>query len=576
LLFGGSAHAQTVVSTLGATGDVHDVAPLGEGRVAVATSGGLVIAGESIEHVLREGLPGARLRSVSVLGESIWVGAIEGLAEVRLEPAPRVVRTLPISRARRVVEWRGALWVATYGNGLLRIEGERASEVSIGRDETSRRLTDLVIHGEELWVATAGRGIIRLDARGLVLGRIRARDGLPNDLVWHLEPQGDAMWVGTLEGAARIVDGRIERGSDVARASARLSVRDVRAIDASNGGMLASWGGGVVQIEGTRSRRVGTIERAHAIAVTNGIVWVGGPTGLVRNGRMMLGGGLPSADITALVSTRDAIWIGTFDRGLARMRADGTIEAVSVAIERWGMDPRINDLATTRDGHVWIATDRGLFMHDGRLFAPIDDPNGPGLGHVTALHVDREGALWVASSRALARFADGRWTSWHGGPELPIAQLHAVTTDARDNVWVGSLHGLYRFDRTSGAFARESVASGALPVDWVTSVVPWRGGVMAGTYHGGLVWSTDGERFRIEREGETLASGWVNPHAITVHAGRAWVGTLEGGLLVGEPGAWSRIDTSTGLPSSDVTDILPIDDDEAWVATRGGLARVRM
>jgi ligand-binding sensor domain-containing protein len=156
--------------------------------------------------------------------------------------------------------------------------------------------------------------------------------------------------------------------------------------------------------------------------------------------------------------------------------------------------------------------------------------------------------------------------------------LHAVTTDARGRVWVGSLHGLYRFDPRTHAFHRESVATGALPVDWVTAIEPWGDGVVVGTYHGGLSWSdAAGERFDIERESRAahaLPAGWVNPHAMQWLSGTLFIGTLERGLVVGDKGRWSHLGVADGLPSADVTDFAAAGARTAWIATRGGLARV--
>ncbi|UJR78433.1 ligand-binding sensor domain-containing protein [Sandaracinus amylolyticus] len=571
-----------VLETIGATGDVHDVEVMPDGRVLAATSGGLVvIEGERVTRTLTsaDGLPGTRLRALDVIDGAVWAASIEGVAE--LDGTLRVTRTFAIARARRVLRAHGAIWIATYGEGLFRVRDGAPEAVSLGSDPTYARQTDALARPDGLWIATAGRGVVRLDASGAIRGRIRHAQGLSHDLVWDLETHGDDVLVATLGGVSRVAgDGTIAARADETRAAERLAVRDVRAIHRT---WVASWGGGVAQLEGTRVRSIrGVSARARALAVQGDVVWVADDGGLVRvehgTARRVLGGGLPSADLTALARYDGAIWIGTFDRGLARMDASGRIEAVRIALDRWHVDPRVNDLAVTRGAEgarLWIATDRGVFVHDGRRFAPIDDPNGPGDQHVTALHVDRRGALWATTSRVLARREGDRWQRWSGDDSMPVAQLHAVTTDARGNVWVGSLHGLLRFDPATGRFARESVATGALPVDWVTAVAPWRGGLLAGTYHGGLVTHTSG-RFVIEREGATLPCGWINPHAIETRAERAWVGTLEGGLLVGEPGAWSRIGRSEGMPGDDVTDVLAIDEHEAWIATRAGLARVRV
>jgi ligand-binding sensor domain-containing protein len=185
----------------------------------------------------------------------------------------------------------------------------------------------------------------------------------------------------------------------------------------------------------------------------------------------------------------------------------------------------------------------------------------------------------VTSSRRLSRFDGTRWSSWRGDERFPISHLHAVTTDRNGRAWAGSLHGLFALDEATARFERFSTSSGALSVDWVTSVTTFGGTLVAGTYHGGLT-LYDGTRFTRIREGERgLSSGWINPHAITAIDDRLFAGTLDRGLLVGtrdERGElrFTTLRIADGLPSDDVTDVLADGERSALVATRAGLSRV--
>jgi ligand-binding sensor domain-containing protein len=431
-----------------------------------------------------------------------------------------------------------------------------------------------------------------------VIGRLTARSGLPDDTAHALVRHGDDVLVGTFGGLAVIREGRVVRAHALTRASERLPVRDVRAIAVHDGEVfVATFGAGVHRISG-RGRAYEGAREAFALASAEAGLLVAH-----REGTALLGRGdgtrlvaladrsLPSADVTALARAFGALYVGTFDRGLVRLRDDGRVEGLATQLARWHVDGRINDLAvTTRGGErLWIATDRGLFWHDGRRFVPVDHARGPGRTHVTSLHVDPRGALWVTSSRVLARWSGGeQWEGWgsdalsvtlatggHDVERFPVQQLHAVhvVADPRglahDEVWVGSLHGLYRFEPSTARLHRHTVSSGALPVDWVTALATIDGALVAGTYHGGLAWKR-GERFAHETERDGLPAGWVNPHAIVAHGGALHVGTLERGLLVGTRGAWRHYTTRDGLPSDDVTAILP-ERDGIWVGTRGGL-----
>ncbi|MGF1469046.1 MAG: hypothetical protein ACFCGT_23215 [Sandaracinaceae bacterium] len=571
------------------TADVRDVVTVGD-RTFLATDGGLLVMRDGA--VLQrlgpgDGLPGARLRSLSHVDGALYVGGVEGVSRLRLDEPVAVERAWPLTRVRRVARLGGSILFASYGGGLhrLRDRGPGASpdleRIDLGRSGAYRRLTDLLVRGDELWVATHGASVVRLDVEGRIVGRVGPRDGLRNPYVWRLAERAGAVAILTVGGVEVFVDARgaVQRSHPWAAASRRLPVRDVRAVAWQGEALyLGTFGRGLHRVGagGARPRRVGGFDAVHALDVRPDRVLVAHPEGFaeVRGGRAteLLRGGLPSGDVTSLARAFGALWVGTFQNGLGRLRGG---RAEPVATDRWSVDRRINDLAVTgRAGEqrLWIATDRGLFWHDGRRFSREEDPDGPSWVHTTSLHVDREGALWVTNSRQLCRLA-ARWRCWTGAETFPVTQLHAVATDRAGRVWVGGLHGLYRFEATRGRFTRHTVSSGALPVDWVTALAPYGRGIIAGTYHGGLSIG-DGACFSIVREGDGgLPSGWINPHAIEVVDGVYYLGTLERGLVVGRPGDWQRVTTDDGLPSNDVTAVLA-GPGGSWVGTRGGLAWV--
>lgn len=598
-----AARAVRVTDVWAATSDVWDVATLGD-RTLVATSGGLVERRDGrVARVLgaRDGLAGQRVRSVSVAGDEAWVGTVEGLDLVSFagDAAPRVVRRVDLPRVARVVRFGAETWIASAGQGLYRLaDGAPApARVSLGRTLRATP-TDLLVRGDELWVATQGDGVLRVGPDGALRGRVALGPAAAADIVWDLAPAGDELLVGTAAGL-RIVgaDGRVDAADPRLAAAARLRVADVRAaLPTPDGGVwLGTWGAGVFRVEpGARAPVAASCSgctRVRTLApADDGAVLVGHDAGLARlapSGRaaatVLAEGGLPSSDVTALARAFGALFLGTFGHGLARLGPRGP-EAMDRATTRWGMDRRINDLAVTHDaaGHetLWIATARGLWAHDGLRFWPIEAMQSPGQGYVMDLHVDADGALWVASSRSLCRLATGRWTSWRTVGRYELEKLHAVTTDAQGRVWLGALHGLYVLDPRTGSLGRYSVSTGALPMDWVTAVAATPDGVVAGTFSGGLVWfGPEGpvtEREAPRAGAGALPSGWVNPHAILRTGDDVLVGTPGRGLLLGRRGSWRHLGPREGLPSSDVTAALPAGAGEWWVATRGGLARVRL
>ena len=96
----------------------------------------------------------------------------------------------------------------------------------------------------------------------------------------------------------------------------------------------------------------------------------------------------------------------------------------------------------SRDGLVWIGTDRGLFSYDGRLFFRYEGITGT----ITAIHEDADGALWIG-------FDDGRIgirhldsvKLWQPEEGLPKKSITGFATNRLDSaVWIATYgEGLY-------------------------------------------------------------------------------------------------------------------------------------
>lgn len=77
--------------------------------------------------------------------------------------------------------------------------------------------------------------------------------------------------------------------------------------------------------------------------------------------------------------------------------------------------------AETPDGYLWIGTFSSLVRFDGVRFEDVRPPEVPELGNsmVLGLRVASDGALWVATTRGVGRWADGRWRWWREADGIP-------------------------------------------------------------------------------------------------------------------------------------------------------------
>jgi ligand-binding sensor domain-containing protein len=59
----------------------------------------------------------------------------------------------------------------------------------------------------------------------------------------------------------------------------------------------------------------------------------------------------------------------------------------------------IQAILQTRDGYIWLGTERGLVRFDGGQFTVFDKSTAPGLRNTNtqALYQDRDGTLWVGT-----------------------------------------------------------------------------------------------------------------------------------------------------------------------------------
>jgi hypothetical protein len=105
-------------------------------------------------------------------------------------------------------------------------------------------------------------------------------------------------------------------------------------------------------------------------------------------------------------------------------------------------------LLRDRDGNLWIGTsDAGLVhVHKGRTdaFAQTDRLTGD---LITALFIDREGTIWVATGAGLDRFRETAVATLSLNQGLSNATILSVLADRDGSVWLSTRRGLNRWNK---------------------------------------------------------------------------------------------------------------------------------
>jgi diguanylate cyclase (GGDEF)-like protein len=154
----------------------------------------------------------------------LWVGtfggglnrfdaASGGFVHYRHDPADETTISSNAITAM-VQEPSGAIWLGTDGGGLnlldrasgkfLRFRHDPANATSLGANSVYALYLDPAGH---LWVGTRGAGLASLESRDGAAARfrhVRQRDGLANDVIYGVLPEGDGhLWLSTNNGLSR-------------------------------------------------------------------------------------------------------------------------------------------------------------------------------------------------------------------------------------------------------------------------------------------------------------------------------------------------------------------------------------
>jgi len=475
----------------------------------------------------------------ALLGPALPAGP---LPEATFAEAGRTACLVPEGLITAELRWAGL--TVTAREGALQIGDRRFTACDALPDPFP---TALATFEGALYVGFRAAGVHRY-----AHGRFHRVTGLPVDGVRALAATSERLWIGLGTRGLFFTgdDGRARRYPHWI-----LGRRGITGLAAQGGRLEVGVGPyGWWRIEGAEPSRV-------ARSVFAGCFGEEGPLAPVTGCALStaeVASGLPSGHVTALARHQGALYVGTFDEGLARQTATG-FEAVSGA-------PRFVNALLSDGTTLWIASPRGLYRldHRGVRAAGLPLPSR----HVNGLGLGRDGALWVATSRGLAGFGQGGIRRYDRSNGLPGRIVYAVAITDDGAVWAGTDRGAVRIGADGvTAFTQ---ANGGVPHDWINALLADGEQVYAGTYDAGVV--------RLTRDGRGqavpgLESAWVNPAGLAFVSSRLTVATLGDGFLSVDARSVGAPLRRAGLPSADVTASL-VHDGKLYIGTRGGLARV--
>src|SRR5262245_54846724 len=398
----------------------------------------------------------------------------------------------------------GYIWIGT-GSGLVRFDGVRFQRWTPGSDKRVFDTAVVAMLGASdgtLWIGT-DTGLLSWKNDHLqdhVAGRIGA----------ILEDRQHRIWV------AR---------------SRMLRERDL--------GVPTALSGGLCQVVGEHTGCIGGDDRMRLFTAdvlsedAEGNLWIGAPNQLMRfrDGsfdqyfREQLEGP-PGSSRLPYVQSTSSIAVAADGSVLAAIPRETLgvfrlVRGLPARASFRGIDmAAVTTLFIDRDRSLWMGTRaEGVYRVAGERVDHFHSEHGLSSNVVNSFFEDREGNIWVATSRGLDCFAESRVVAFSTTNELAAATVQAVLASDDGTVWIGGAGSL-----------------DALRGDEVTS---------------------------IRLPGRSLTSLWQD------QVGRLWVGN-DFGLSVYDRGRFRAIYRLDGSPLGMVAAIAADRDDNVWVSVDVG------
>lgn len=444
---------------------------------------------------------------------------------------------LPQNEVTSILQGRdGYLWLGTH-SGLVRFDGIRFTvfdESNTSELKSSRILSLFEDSRTNLWISTANAGVAMINRNGLISLGIGG-GGRENRLAAVCEDPGGAVWL-------YLANGQLWRYQDGATNLFTVGLNqptDYRGLILEPGGSL--WLGTdreMVLIDWKSAQNTSTLPVLKTV-----------PTG---------------GNLDLLVPGRTEGYWRLDNRLIQKWKSPEDRPYLDFSYYPWGLYAgrlKVTLLGTAcedREGNLIVGTlGSGLFWFnpDGS-YIQISTAQGLSNDYVYALHVDRDGDLWVGT--------DGGGLNRLKRPVFDVLEesrglvVQAVAPDASGGLWIGYTgHPLSYWSKGEQRQAPSPVR---------TVFVDRQQRVWAGTWGAGL-WQVQNNRLRnVPGFDPSLA----NVSAIYQdRKGRLWIGA-QSGLAVWDEQSWKGYSTRDGLTANTVQALADDPDGNVWIGTEGG------
>ncbi len=243
--------------------------------------------------------------------------------------------------------------------------------------------------------------------------------------------------------------------------------------------------------------------------------------------------------------------------------------------DKWGAERgfvggAVFAISQSRDGYLWIGTERGLVRFDGQDFTLIQHPiaGAPPIGSVRGLAADADGNLWIRlDGPHLLRYRDGTFEDAMARFGLQEIAFTSMSLDANGRLLLwGPQRRLLRF--RDGAFRPYEIADD-IPGIVISTAEAIDGKLWLGTREIGLFRVDKGQSNHIAGPADLTSVNTVLPS----NPDGVWIGT-DTGLKWWDGRGLSETSVPSSIGRLQVLALTKDRDGNVWAGTRHGLIRI--
>lgn len=452
------------------------------------------------------------------------------------------------------VRGNGEVWLATWGNGMYRYSSAKNAFVPCVAGQDGKAFSELKI----VMMADYGGGL----ALGIHEGRLLFYEpedgnvselpceGLSSTMVRTLAVMDGRLWIGTYAGVFIWHEGRTVHWEKASSDTSGLSDDVIYAMYPDGNGMwLGTLNGGVNHVffteqdfmRYTPDGRKTPFRVREMIADGAGNVWVATENaGLCRwnarrSGLEYKGLGTDTPLVLSLACHGKELYCGTFMHGLYTVNTETGAVSHESSAELGLEEESIYALHVDKDGNKWLGTDHGLYMAgaDNKRFRKIRMKED---AWVVDIHEAPDGTLWLGTmgsglwafqpDKGLCR----KYRHKEGDARtLSGNSVNSVMQDSKGRLWVSTDgNGLCCLDKKQRAFIAYSVKDG-LPDDVVYDVLEGEYGYLwAGTNQGLVRLNPDNGTVHVYTTEDGLPENRFNYRSSLKSGHRLLFGTVDG------------------------------------------------